>query len=323
MECPIAYKERMCRRLVFESTSMLIPACGCYIRDPEIVKLFRTPVAVPLKHIDYTVDINDNLASIKLVQDYTNPLDEHLELEYSFPVDPSICIYKFQAKFNEVELFGIVEEKESAKRKYQEGLKSGKQVAYAAIDELSKDIINMKIGNVPGGASVRITIEFLQMLGVSLNTFWQLIIPSTISPRYINDKAPPVILPEMAKLAETVNTEIPKYTWTFKINVRTNPNKKIVHCQSKTHDLLQLSMNEAKTESTFVMEETCRPNKDFYFDYATENFNEPTAVLGRTDISLSAVVSFIPRFCDLTLNDAVRMQMDGKDFECDMEGVKG
>jgi len=76
-----------------------------------------------------------------------------------------------------------------------EGMKQGKQVAYAAIDEQSKDIMNMKIGNVPGGANVRITIEFLQMLDVSLNTFWQLMIPSTISPRYMNDKAPPVNFP--------------------------------------------------------------------------------------------------------------------------------
>ena len=71
------------------------------------------------------------------------------------------------------------------------------------------------------------------------------------------------------------------------------------------------------------MEESCRPNKDFYFSYATENFNEPTAVLGRTDVSFSAAISFIPKFCDLTINDAVRMQMEGKEFECDIESAKG
>jgi hypothetical protein len=113
-------------------------------------------------------------------------------LEYSFPVDPSICLYRFIAKFDQVEIIGLVEEKEQAKKKYEEGLKEGKQVAYAEINEKSKDIINMKIGNVPGGTTVRITIEFLQMLEVSLNTFWQLMLPSTISPRYINDKAAPL-----------------------------------------------------------------------------------------------------------------------------------
>ena len=75
VEIPAAYKERLCKRLAFESPhSALIPACGCYIRDPEIIRLFRVPVAVPLKHIDYTVDIYDNLASIRLEQNYTNPL---------------------------------------------------------------------------------------------------------------------------------------------------------------------------------------------------------------------------------------------------------
>ena len=73
-------------------------------------------------------------------------------------MNPNICLHKFKAKFNDVELFGVIEEKQQAQRKYQEELKQGKQVAYAAIDEQSKDIINMKIGNVPGGANVRITI---------------------------------------------------------------------------------------------------------------------------------------------------------------------
>lgn len=161
------------------------------------------------------------------------------------------------------------------------------------------------------------------MLEVSLNTFWQLMIPSTISPRYMNDKAPPFEFPEMAKIREQVNVELPKYTWSFKLSVSTNPNKRIVHCQSRSHDLLQLSINESKTETTFVMEESCVPNRDFYFSYATENFNEPTTVLGRTDVSVSAALSFIPKFCDLTINDAVRMQLEGKDFECDMDSAKG
>jgi hypothetical protein len=87
------------------------------------------------------------------------------------------------------------------------------------------------------------------------------------------------------------------------------PNVEDTHCQSKTHDLLQLSLNESKTETTFVMEQACKPNKDFLFAFSTENFSEPTAILGRTDVSCSVVVSFIPKFCDLTLNDAVKMQM--------------
>jgi len=110
VEIPSDYKEHLCKKLAFESPhSTLIPACGCYIRDLHIIKLFRAPVAVPLKHIDYAVDIYDNLASVRLVQDYTNPLEGPLELEYSFPVNPNVCLYKFQAKFNETELFGVVE----------------------------------------------------------------------------------------------------------------------------------------------------------------------------------------------------------------------
>jgi hypothetical protein len=39
------------------------------------------------------------------------------------------------------------------------------------------------------------------------------------------------------------------------------------------------------------------PNKDFTFVYTTDNFEVPVSVLGKTDVSTSSVISFIPRFC--------------------------
>lgn len=66
-------------------------------------------------------------------------------------------------------------------------MSQGKQAVYAEIDPNSKDIINMEIGNLGPGEEVKISISYLQELNVEQNTFYQLHIPSTISPRYMNN----------------------------------------------------------------------------------------------------------------------------------------
>ncbi len=55
--------------------------------------------ALPLKHIDYQIDITNGLASITLEQKYINPTEKFLEIEFSFPIDPNACIYKYVAEF--------------------------------------------------------------------------------------------------------------------------------------------------------------------------------------------------------------------------------
>ena len=55
-----------------------------------------------------------------------------------------------------------------------------------SLDENSKDIMNLEIGNIPPKTEFVVTISFLQEMTISLNTFYKLQIPSTISPRYTN-----------------------------------------------------------------------------------------------------------------------------------------
>ncbi len=44
--------------------------CGCYIRRPEAVGLDSKSTFVPLRSIDYQIDIINSLANITLVQTY-------------------------------------------------------------------------------------------------------------------------------------------------------------------------------------------------------------------------------------------------------------
>lgn len=71
------------------------------------------------------------------------------------------------------------------------------------------------------------------------------------------------------------------------------------------------------------MTESCYPNKDFSFLYTTENFHLPSYVFGRNDASSTAMLSFIPKFCSLNINDAYKASIENKSFETDMDSAKG
>lgn len=54
------------------------------------------------------------------------------------------------------------------------------------LDQNSKDIIRMEIGNIPPQTAVTVTVSFVQEMTLSVSTFYRIQILSTISPRYAN-----------------------------------------------------------------------------------------------------------------------------------------
>lgn len=112
-----------------------------------------------------------------------------------------------------------------------------------------------------------------------------------------------------------------EFYWNFTIKLRTS--KKVSFAESKSHKVVTVAQNDCRTESEFTLDKECLPNKDFVFTYTTENFEQPSYVLGRTDISSTAMISFIPKFCQLSINDAYQASLTGTPYETDIENARG
>lgn len=138
--------------------------------------------------------------------------------------------------------------------------------------------------------------------------------PGTISPRYMN-QIPNESIAKGWRKAGQVSSE-GSFTWNFKISLRTT--RKVVFFDSNSHDIMLLSQNDTQTLSEFAMTEASVPNKDFVFTYTTEDFQLPSYVYGSTDVSSSAMLSFIPKFCSLNLDDAYKASVAGTAFETDI-----
>lgn len=136
------------------------------------------------------------------------------------------------------------------------------------INSLSKDILNLEIGNIPPQTEFTITIFMLQEMQISLNTFYKLQIPSTISPRYMqrSDYNEQVEVPKQVKNKTNLSAK-PDFKWSFKIDLITT--KKVIFFNSPSHNITLLNQNPNVTEILLVMDQSQIPNKDFTFLYTT------------------------------------------------------
>ena len=247
-------------------------------------------------------------------------MDKFLSVNYSLPINPDSSIYKFVAEFANTKIEGVVKEKEEAKQEFEKAKSEGRQAVIGTVDPDSKDILNFEIGNIPPQSDFTVTISMLQEMKISLNTFYKLYIPSTISPRYMNRiNGENKVSEHQIKKGESSGKA--DFTWTFKVDIQTT--RKLLFFDSPTHDLTLLNQNEKGTETLLIMEKSEIPNKDFTFVFTTEDFQLPGYVLGNTDTSSTVMLSFIPKFCDLNVTDAYKASVANKPYETDMSSARG
>ncbi len=157
-------------------------------------------------------------------------------------------------------------------------------------------------------------------MNISVNTFYKIQVPSTISPRYMN-----FVEQRMKKLKQKKQPNAlqgkAEFDWTFKIDLITT--RKVLFFDSPSHNITLLNQNEKGTETLLVMANAEIPNKDFTFVYTTEDFHLPGYVLGNTDVSSTVMLSFIPKFCTLDVNDAYKASLANKSYDTDMSTAKG
>jgi hypothetical protein len=92
------------------------------------------------------------------------------------------------------------------------------------------------------------------------------------------------------------------FEWDFKMRLRSS--RKITWHQSVSHKLILESKSNTQTDCIFTLKKGSDLSTDFSFMYSTESFELPSYTLGRTDSSSTVMVSFIPKFCSLSLEEA-------------------
>ncbi|CAN9128564.1 unnamed protein product [Alternaria sp. RS040] len=156
--------------------------CGCYVYHSETSE--RT--YLPQVKLDAHTTILSTAARTVLTQTFVNHSRDALnEVRYAFPLFDGVSVVEFFCQIGERTIYGLVKEKNEARKTYEEAKDRGESAALLEQLPDAADVFTTAISNIPNGASVQVSIKYVQELKHDAEVDGiRLTIPSSISPRY-------------------------------------------------------------------------------------------------------------------------------------------
>ena len=129
----------------------------------EAKKMEKTEVNDEEEIVFISSTINEVFATSEVIQNFTNNLDQSIELTISFPLKPEIQLTKFIVSIGNKMVISKVLPKEKAEEKYTDAISSGNTGVISTFDEnYSNYTIN--VGNVLPLEKVKLTSVYNQMI---------------------------------------------------------------------------------------------------------------------------------------------------------------
>jgi len=134
---------------------------------------------------DVQIDITGLVARVEVTQTFRNFSDEWTEGVYRFPLPQGAAVDRLHIKVGERILEGEIQEKETARRVYQQAKASGQTATL--VEQQRANQFENRVANIGPGEAIEVTIGYLQNVSYS-NFSYHLNIPMTFTPRW----TPPV-----------------------------------------------------------------------------------------------------------------------------------
>jgi len=135
------------------------------------------------------VGIISSVSRTKLVQTFVNPSSDIIlrEVKYAFPLYDGISVVGFTCTIGDRVLGGVVMEQQDARGVYRDAVERGETAGLLEQLPQSSDVFMTSVGNVDGGASVRVEITYLGELKHDAEVDGiRFTLPTRIAPRYGN-----------------------------------------------------------------------------------------------------------------------------------------
>lgn len=180
-------------------------------------------------------------------------------------------------------------------------MNEGGGAALGEFNPLSRDIMKMVVGNIEGKSTVKVTLVYLHLNSLLCNTFYQYKLTTTMTPRYASRSNPQ----ELA-FGSFPNSQQMEGRCFWNVNVNIRSSKKILKVFSESHKIRIVAKGNIVNVTFDNSNEL--PNKDFTLSYVIEHFEKPSYCLSNSDNNTTAAISFIPKYCPLSIDDAERQK---------------
>lgn len=145
------------------------PPPAPYQPAPASLKVETSQLCLPVLSVVVTATVEGTVAHIELVQNFHNPSDIIIpEARHIFPLYNGGVVTSFQCTVgDERRIRGVVKPKEQAREEYQKAAKI-KMEAAALLEELSPEIFETTLGNIPPSTTIEIKMTYIHQLKIVL-----------------------------------------------------------------------------------------------------------------------------------------------------------
>lgn len=139
-----------------------------------------------LLNTDVEMNISGLVARVSVRQEFRNESQDWVEGVYVFPLPDKAAVDRMRLHIGERFIEGEIQEKEQAKKTYEDAKKAGKKTSL--VEQQRANLFTTSVANVGPGELVVIEIEYLEDVRYEEGQF-SIRYPMTITPRYISGQA--------------------------------------------------------------------------------------------------------------------------------------
>ena len=138
-------------------------------------------VVFPLLKTDVVVDIKGDVANVKVVQTFENPLPQPIHARYLFPLNKDAAVHRLTMRVGDEIVRARIQEVRQAERTFQQAKSEGK--AAALLKQARPNMFTQQIANLMPGMPIRVEIEYAQIVA-RVDERYRLVVPLVVGPRF-------------------------------------------------------------------------------------------------------------------------------------------
>lgn len=137
---------------------------------------------LPLRGLRLQGHAAAGLARVRVLQTFTNPFAEPLQVTYQLPLPAEAAVGAFCFRIGERTVRGEIDRREAARERFEQAIAEGRTAGLLEQDRAA--LFTQQIGNLPPGAELQAEIDVDQPL-VWQDGGWEWRFPTTVAPRYL------------------------------------------------------------------------------------------------------------------------------------------
>lgn len=144
-------------------------------------------MALPTLKTDIFADIAGDLATVTVVQTFTNPSPQAMHATYVFPLNEEAAVFEMTMMIGDEVIRATIDQIDAARQTFETAKQEGRSAAL--LSEHRPNLFTQEIANLMPELPVTVTIRYVQTVP-RIDGSYELVVPLIVGPRYVPDEEP-------------------------------------------------------------------------------------------------------------------------------------